>query len=59
MVCENPYNFGDGLPKTRLMTATGARGAAGRFDYLSNAEGQVGSTALPRIGSQAGPREGS
>ena len=26
MVCENPYEFGDGLPKSRIMTAIGNRG---------------------------------
>ena len=37
MVCENPYNFGDGLPRTRLMTAAGTRNeAGGRFDYLAS-----------------------
>ena len=37
MVCENPYTFGDGLPRTRLMTAAGTRsGAGGRFDYLTS-----------------------
>lgn len=30
MVCENPYEFGDGLPRSRLMTAAGNRG---RLDY--------------------------
>lgn len=56
MVCENPYSFGDGLPRSRLMTAQGGRavlvGGGGRLDYLTSGEGQTGSTALPRIGSQ-------
>ena len=58
MVCENPYGFGDGLPRSRLMTAQGGRGGVlagpgqGRLDYLTSGEGQTGSTALPRIGSQ-------
>lgn len=52
MVCENPYGFGDGLPKTRVMTAIGGRGG-GRLDYLTSGEGQTGQTALPRIGSQS------
>ena len=47
MVCENPYEFGDGLPRTRLQTA----GGGGRLDYLTSGEGQMGPTALPRIGS--------
>jgi len=50
MVCENPYGFGDGLPKSRIMTAIGNRGQ-GRLDYLTSGEGQTGSVALPRIGS--------
>jgi len=37
MVCENPYGFGDGLPKSRIMTAIGHR--AGRLDYLTTGEG--------------------
>jgi len=37
MVCENPYGFGDGLPKSRIMTAIGDRG--GRLDYLTSGEG--------------------
>lgn len=49
MVCENPYGFGDGLPKSRIMTAIGQRG--GRLDYLTSGDGQTGSVALPRIGS--------
>jgi hypothetical protein len=52
MVCENPYGFGDGLPKSRIMTAIGNRGQ-GRLDYLTSGEGQTGSVALPRIGSQS------
>jgi len=36
MVCENPYGFGDGLVKSRLMTAVGGRG---RLDYLTSGEG--------------------
>ena len=56
MVCENPYGFVDGLPRSRLMTAQGGRGGVlagqGRLDYLTSGEGQTGSTALPRIGSQ-------
>lgn len=50
MVCENPYSFGDGLPRTRVVTASGARNV-GRLDYLVSGEGQTGSVALPRIGS--------
>ena len=52
MVCENPYGFGDGNPKSRIMTAIGTRGQ-GRLDYLTSGEGQTGSVALPRIGSQS------
>jgi len=47
MVCENPYEFGDGLPRSRLMTAAGSRG--GRLDYVQ--DGTMGGTGLPRIGS--------
>jgi hypothetical protein len=50
MVCENPYSFGDGLQRTRVVTANGARNV-GRLDYLVSGEGQTGSVALPRIGS--------
>lgn len=50
-VCENPYEFGDGLPKSRLLTAAGQ--GRGRLDYLTSGEGQLGQTALPRIGSQS------
>lgn len=50
MVCENPYEFGDGLPRSRLQTAGGGRG---RLDYLTSGDGQMGQTALPRIGSQS------
>jgi hypothetical protein len=43
MVCENPYSFGDGLPRSRLMTAQGGRavlvGGGGRLDYLTSGEG--------------------
>tara|TARA_B100000780_G_C20736896_1_gene292754 strand:+ start:277 stop:411 length:135 start_codon:yes stop_codon:yes gene_type:complete len=44
MVCENPYSFGDGLPRSRLMTAQGGRvlvggGGLGRLDYLTSGEG--------------------
>lgn len=54
MVCENPYGFGDGLPRNRLMTAGGQRmTGAHRLDYLTSGEGQTGSVALPRIGSQS------
>ena len=54
MVCENPYGFGDGLPKSRVMTAGNQRiGAQHRLDYLTSGEGQTGSVALPRIGSQS------
>ena len=53
MVCENPYGFGDGLPKSRIMTAIGSRAGGGRLDYLTSGEGQTGPTALPRIGSQS------
>lgn len=40
MVCENPYEFGNGLGlqrkiQGRIMTAH-ARGEQGRMDYLSN-----------------------
>lgn len=40
MVCENPYEFGNGLGlqrkiQGRIMTAQ-ARGEQGRMDYLSN-----------------------
>ena len=53
MVCENPYEFGDGLPRTRLQTAGGGAGR-GRLDYLTSGEGQMGqATGLPRIGSQS------
>jgi hypothetical protein len=51
MVCENPYGFGDGLGRSRVMTANAGRGP-GRLDYLSNTDGQMGNTGLPRIGSQ-------
>ena len=30
-VCENPYEFGDGLPRSRIMTAAGGRD---RLDYM-------------------------
>ena len=54
MVCENPYGFGDGLPRNRLMTAGGQRmSGVHRLDYLTSGEGQTGSVALPRIGSQS------
>ena len=52
MVCENPYGFGEGYPQSRLRTAIGGRGQ-GRLDYLTSGEGQTGSVALPRIGSQS------
>ena len=48
-VCENPYEFGDGLPRSRIMTAAGGRD---RLDYMqttSNSNIQN----LPRIGSQS------
>jgi hypothetical protein len=44
IVCENPYEFGDGLPRSRLYTAGAGRG---RFDYMSEGGN------LPRIGSQS------
>ena len=50
MVCENPYGFGDGIQRARVMTANAGRG---RLDYLTSGDGQTGSTALPRIGSQS------
>lgn len=37
MVCENPYEFGDGLPRSRLQTAGGV--GRGRLDYLTSGEG--------------------
>ena len=44
-VCENAYEFGDGLPRSRLYTANGE--GRGRFDYMSEGGN------LPRIGSQS------
>lgn len=39
MVCENPYEFGDGLnlaakAQQRVMTAGGQRGVGNRMDYF-------------------------
>ena len=56
MVCENPYEFGNGLQvnrkrdfQNRVMTAHGPRpGDAGRLDMFS--QGGAGTTSLPRIG---------
>lgn len=49
MVCENPYEFGDGLNLQaknagRIQTATGSRGA-----YFDKTEGNFSAGALPRI----------
>ena len=42
LVCENPYECGDGLPRSRLFTANGD--GRGRFDYMDDGN-------LPRVGS--------
>ena len=47
IICENPYEFGDGASKGRIMTAAGR----GRLDYLTSGEGLTGDLSLPRIGS--------
>ena len=55
MVCENPYEFGDGLNwaqkqsvnNGRLQTAAGVRGSANQMGYFNETGEQI--DALPRI----------